>query len=233
MPASGTTTAPGHVFRTLDGGATWSNISGALPDEPVYTVAVDPLRPTDVYIGTEFGVYVNNGAWTGSNWTKINNGQMPWVHVHQLEFSNANGKLRAATHGRGIWELTINRPAAKPVPDGLFIAGTPLKAAKGVNGAVVVTFDNTSCNSGGNNAYWGNLTAAALSAYTYTGEECGLSPGGSLNSIPAATSAFFIVAGTDGGANESGNVQDSAGVWHGLGTGRCGVTAQNSAATCP
>ena len=31
----------------------------ALPDEPVFTVTVDPSSPNDVYIGTEFGVYVN------------------------------------------------------------------------------------------------------------------------------------------------------------------------------
>ncbi len=108
---NGSGSQPGHVFRTLDGGATWTDISGALPDEPVFTVAVDPNHPNDVYIGTEFGVYVNNAGWTGSTWTKINNGQLPSVHVHQLEFSRANGKLRAATHGRGIWELTVGCPS--------------------------------------------------------------------------------------------------------------------------
>jgi immune inhibitor InhA-like protein len=124
---------PGHVFRTLDGGATWTDVSGALPDEPVFTVAVDPARPNDVYIGTEFGVYVNNAGWTGSTWSRINAGQLPHAHVHQLEFSRANGKLRAATHGRGIWELNVACPTFvppvvdPPVPDGcgVSLAWTP------------------------------------------------------------------------------------------------------------
>jgi len=107
---------PGHVFRTVNGGSTWTDISGALPDEPVFTVAVDPARPNDVYIGTEFGVYVNNAGWTGSTWSRINAGQLPNVHVNQLEFSRANGKLRAATHGRGIWELSVACPSFAP-PD--------------------------------------------------------------------------------------------------------------------
>ncbi len=111
---NGNGSQPGHVFRTLDGGSSWDDISGALPDEPVFTIAVDPAHPNDVYIGTEYGVYVNNAGWTGSTWTKINSGQLPNVHVHQLEFSRANGKLRAATHGRGIWELTVSCPAYTP-----------------------------------------------------------------------------------------------------------------------
>ena len=103
---NGSGSQPGHVFRTMDGGSNWTDITGALPDEPVFTVAVDPLRPNSVYLGTEFGVYVNYAGWTGSTWTRLNNGQLPSVHVNQLEFSRANNKLRAATHGRGIWELT-------------------------------------------------------------------------------------------------------------------------------
>lgn len=111
---NGSGSQPGHVFRTLDGGASWTDISGGLPDEPVFTIAVDPARPNDVYLGTEYGVYVNTLGWSGSMWTKINNGQLPNVHVNQLEFSRANGKLRAATHGRGIWELTVTCPSFTP-----------------------------------------------------------------------------------------------------------------------
>ncbi len=111
---NGTGTQPGHVFRTLDGGASWTDISGALPDEPVFTVTADPARPNDVYIGTEFGIYVNTAGWTGNLWTRINNGQLPHAHVNMLEFSKANGKLRAVTHGRGIWELTVICPNYTP-----------------------------------------------------------------------------------------------------------------------
>ena len=32
---NGSLSQPGHVFRTLDGGGTWTDMSGALPDEPV------------------------------------------------------------------------------------------------------------------------------------------------------------------------------------------------------
>lgn len=135
---NGSGTQPGHVFRTLNGGVTWTDISGALPDEPVFTVAVDPNHPTDVYIGTEYGVYANTAGWSGSTWTKINGGQLPNVHVHQLEFSRANGKLRAATHGRGIWELTVGCPSFLP----------PTQAAPAMNGCGVQVSWTPSGSSG-------------------------------------------------------------------------------------
>lgn len=151
---NGSGSQPGHVFRTLDGGVTWADISGALPDEPVFAAAVDPNHPNDVYIGSDYGVYVNNSGWTGSTWTKINNGQLPSVHVHQLEFSRANGKLRAATHGRGIWELTVSCPAyTPPTLNPLSMNGCGVQAAWTPSGSTGTTYNvyraQGSCPSSG------------------------------------------------------------------------------------
>jgi fibronectin type 3 domain-containing protein len=96
-----------HIFRTKDGGTTWTDISGELPNEPFDAIAVDPADPNRVFIGSDFGVFVNEDGWNGSTWRRINNGQLPYQKIYQLDFSPANGKLRAVTHGRGIWELTI------------------------------------------------------------------------------------------------------------------------------
>jgi len=54
--------APGHVFRSTDGGATWTDISGALPDEPFNSLAVspNPNENKEVYVGSDSGVYVNS-----------------------------------------------------------------------------------------------------------------------------------------------------------------------------
>lgn len=151
---NGSGSQPGHVFRTLDGGATWTDVSGALPDEPFFTVAVDPARPNDVYIGSEYGVYVNTSGWTGTTWTKINASQLPNVHVHQLEFSRANGKLRAATHGRGIWELNVTCPNyLPPVLDPPVMNGCGVQLSWTPSGASGTTFDiyraSGSCPAGG------------------------------------------------------------------------------------
>ncbi len=41
----GTPAQPGHVFKTTDGGQTWTNISGDLPDAPVNSVLLDASNP--------------------------------------------------------------------------------------------------------------------------------------------------------------------------------------------
>jgi photosystem II stability/assembly factor-like uncharacterized protein len=49
-------TSGGGVFRSDDGGNTWSSLPG-LPDPTVYAVALDPRVPTTMYVGTPTGVY--------------------------------------------------------------------------------------------------------------------------------------------------------------------------------
>lgn len=114
---------PGHVFRSVDGGATWTDISGSLPDEPFNAVAVNPNSgaTNEIYVASDTGVYVNTDGWNGSSWLRTNSGLLPHVSVNMLQFTNATTpkRLRAVTHGRGIWELfkecasrvTVDRPA--------------------------------------------------------------------------------------------------------------------------
>lgn len=106
---NGSTPYPGHVFRSTDGGATWTDISGALPDEPFNSVAVNPNanENNEIYVASDSGVYVNTNGWTGNTWLRINSGLLPNVSVNMLQFTNATTpkRLRAATHGRGIWEM--------------------------------------------------------------------------------------------------------------------------------
>ena len=100
---------PGHVFRSLDGGTTWTDISGALPDEPFNAVAVNPNpgETNEIYAASDSGVFVNTAGWTGSSWLRVNSGLLPNVSVNMLQFTKATApqRLRAATHGRGIWEM--------------------------------------------------------------------------------------------------------------------------------
>ncbi|MHB0971489.1 MAG: hypothetical protein ACYC7A_05650 [Thermoanaerobaculia bacterium] len=105
----------GHVYRTLDGGTTWVDISGGLPNEPFDAIAVEPTAPYRVFAGSDFGVYVWEDPWNAAatpTWYRINNGALPYQKIYQLQWSPAaSGKLRAATHGRGLWELTIGAGA--------------------------------------------------------------------------------------------------------------------------
>src|SRR5262249_57803205 len=64
---STTSYIPGHVFRSTDGGQTWTDISGALPDEPFTSVAVhpNPGQTNGVYAAPDPGGHGNQSGWPG------------------------------------------------------------------------------------------------------------------------------------------------------------------------
>lgn len=106
----GDVTGGGHVWVTNDAGATWTDLSGNLPDEPVWTIAV--LQGEDIlYVGAEDGVYMSSDG--GTTWDRAGQG-LPNVQVRQLELNRGLGILAAATFGRGLWELEIPMQAAPP-----------------------------------------------------------------------------------------------------------------------
>jgi len=105
----------GHVFRTTDGGANWTNISGtgggALPNLPVWSIQINnSTSPSRLYIGAEDGVYTSTDL--GVSWSRLGTG-LPNVQVFQVAFNASLHILGAATHGRGAWEIQI---AAGPTP---------------------------------------------------------------------------------------------------------------------
>ena len=59
----------------------------------------------DLYIGTDIGVFHKDSTMT--EWQLFNN-NLPHVVVKELEIQYINGKIRAATFGRGVWESDLN-----------------------------------------------------------------------------------------------------------------------------
>jgi photosystem II stability/assembly factor-like uncharacterized protein len=92
----------GHVFKTTNGGASWSRIDLSLPDMPVHSVVVHPTQPDTLYIGTDLGVFVTIDG--GVNWMRENTGFANVVTEH-LELNN--GRLFAFTHGRSAWSVEL------------------------------------------------------------------------------------------------------------------------------
>jgi hypothetical protein len=92
----------GHVYETTTGGATWANISGALPDVPMDDVVyVRGTVHNTIVVATDFGVFSSSD--NGLNWFRYGSG-LPNVVVNQLT-QGADGTLVAATHGRGVWTI--------------------------------------------------------------------------------------------------------------------------------
>ncbi len=99
----------GHVFHTGDGGLTWTDISGNLPDVPVNTLLLDPDSIGSgtarvLYAGTDIGVFRATLGGT-PQWTPFGTG-LPPVVVTRLAYNRTTRQLLAATYGRGAWAIS-------------------------------------------------------------------------------------------------------------------------------
>jgi photosystem II stability/assembly factor-like uncharacterized protein len=90
-----------HVFRTHDGGATWTEIVAGLPNgDIVNVVREDPVRRGLLYAGTERAVYVSLDD--GDHWTSLRL-NMPATSIRDLVVKDDD--IAVATHGRSLWIL--------------------------------------------------------------------------------------------------------------------------------
>ncbi len=92
------------VFKSDNGGQSWNNYSSGLPNLPVNNITYQKSSNDGLYLATDIGVYYRNGSM--ENWEKFGTG-LPNVSVYDLEMHYSTGKIRAGTHGRGIWETDI------------------------------------------------------------------------------------------------------------------------------
>lgn len=92
------------VFMSPDGGTTWANYSGTLPNVPANCIVYQKGSNEGLYIGTDVGVFYRDG--TMSDWVPYQDG-LPVVVVTELEISYFNNKLWAATFGRGLWSADL------------------------------------------------------------------------------------------------------------------------------
>ena len=76
--------------------AHWTNISGNLPNEPVWSLQIG-TRSGTLYIGADDGVYVT--ANFGASWSRLGTG-LPNAQVFQIELNRNLHILGAGTHGR-------------------------------------------------------------------------------------------------------------------------------------
>ena len=100
------------VFYSADGGTTWSNKEGNLPDIPVRCILQNPVVPEEVILGTELGTWrTQNFSAASPTWTQSNNG-MTEVRVTDLDLRD-DFKVFAGTYGRGIFSGQFD--SANPV----------------------------------------------------------------------------------------------------------------------
>lgn len=199
------------VDVTINGGGTWTNLlrmqgaSDGYPTANTKTVSV-PQAAGQAAVQLRFRYYQGSFEW----WWAIDN-------------ISVTGQSSCTT------------ASVKPVPDGLWVSGTPMKASG--SGTTQVTWDVAACSNTTYNILYGN--GSGVSTHTLTGSQCNI---GSTGTYPWASPSvpvgenfiWWVVVGSDGGANESSWGRDSTGAqMSSTPSGRCSATSINTTSTCP
>ena len=166
-----TQSSSGGVFKSTNGGTSFSSFSTGLPSIGK-NIIVHQGRNTDnpLYLGTNLGVFYRDDTMT--QWEPFDT-NLPNVSVTDLEINVEDAKLIAATYGRGIWQTNI--PIEIPANDVKFVniqsPGIDLNCNATITPQVVVKNNGTnaissvtvnySIDTGATNSYVWNGTIAA------------------------------------------------------------------------
>jgi photosystem II stability/assembly factor-like uncharacterized protein len=95
----------GGVFKTTNGGTSWTAVNSGFTDPYVLALAIDPSTPATLYAGTYFGVYVFKSTDGGTNWTAVNSGPTNAVQALAIDPSTP-ATLYAGTWADGVFKST-------------------------------------------------------------------------------------------------------------------------------
>ena len=110
---------PNGLWESLDGGATYKNISGNLPNTTVHDIVRHPSKPNWLYAATAIGVFSSEDA--GATWSTTSDAPSN-VRVRQLFWYDAS-TLVAASYGRGMFKANVGAAAGPANYQDLWWAG--------------------------------------------------------------------------------------------------------------
>ena len=97
-----------HVFKSINLGQDWIDISGNLPDMPVNIIKIDPEYSGRYFVGTDAGIfYTSNG---GESWESMNQG-LPNVPITSMEIDNNTRTLLIGTYGISCYKINLDQLA--------------------------------------------------------------------------------------------------------------------------
>jgi photosystem II stability/assembly factor-like uncharacterized protein len=89
-----------YLYKTADGGKTWTPIATNLPKAPINVVIQDRKAKDLLVVGNDVGVFVSIDG--GARWTQMK-ANLPTVAVHDLTIHPRENDLVLGTYGRAFW----------------------------------------------------------------------------------------------------------------------------------
>jgi hypothetical protein len=141
------------VYRSTNGGTTWTDVTANLPAAPANSLVVDPQNANTVYVATDAGVFLTTqiascGGAESNCWSAFGSGlpDAPAVALSASAVLAPQQVLVAGTYGRGIWmtplwsaSTAITSAAATPEN----VAFTQMPAVGSASVPVAVQLANT------------------------------------------------------------------------------------------
>jgi photosystem II stability/assembly factor-like uncharacterized protein len=105
-----------HIFKTTDGGKTFTRLTNGLPEKAyVQVVREDPKNPNVLYAGTELGLFITFDG--GANWQPALFKNLPKVAIHDILVHPRENDLILGTHGRSLMILDDITPLQQMTPE--------------------------------------------------------------------------------------------------------------------
>jgi hypothetical protein len=202
---------PGHVFRvvctmttTPCDGFTWTDKTGNMPDIPVDSIIVNPNFPSQVFAGTDFGLYYTDDITANPPlWNRFNNG-LPNVMIWDMSVDRGSTTLALWTRSRGAYVWPLPTGPENPLPTstsantatGMYGGTTTLSAVltSGGNPVSGKTINFTLNGNPVGNATTNGSGTASLSGVSLTGINAGSYPG----AIQASFAGDSVYAASSG-----------------------------------
>ncbi len=97
-----------YLMKSTDAGKSWKSIAATLPDSgAVYTIAEDFVKPSLLFVGTEFGVFFTVDG--GQKWVQLKGG-LPTIAVRDIAIQQREIDLVLGTFGRSFYVLDNYSP---------------------------------------------------------------------------------------------------------------------------
>jgi hypothetical protein len=110
--ATSTSLGGARIWRSDNGGTSWTDCSAGLPPLPLNSVEVDPSNLNRIWVAADLGVYQSLNA--GASWAIFTNG-LPNSFVGDLVFHPHARVLRAGMRNRGVWEIPVDGVMTAPI----------------------------------------------------------------------------------------------------------------------
>jgi hypothetical protein len=180
---------PGHVFRvvctmtsTPCDGFTWTDKTGNLPDIPVDSIIVNPKFPSQVFAGSDFGLYYTDDITANPPvWNRFNNG-LPNVMIWDVSVDRGSSTLALWTRNRGAytWPLPTG-------PENIAVMTTPAPGSTFTGTTVTFNWAAGAASS----AYWLDLGNVPGGNQYYQSGNLGTALTATVNSLPTDGSTVY------------------------------------------